>query len=360
VTSTSDDRTSLTTPRRTAPGRPGAHRRLRGVPSQITPAQARDSVFAPASAPVRVESRLLSYARLAKLDVYDYYLGMVVVLSAVVLPFGAFHASTLRTLALFMVGEVLVVVAMVALDDLTGFRDGSDVANYGPDAPARRKLRKPLVAGTLQPRDALRFGWLTAIAGAAVWAATVLTAQHAPVWTVVLVVVTFVFAVQYSYGVKLSYHGCQELFLAALGWALVLAPYGLVTGRFDGFVLVQALLFGMGPLLFGVYSNTNDIAGDRAVGRLTVAAQVSPRGNALFIGVLSAAEFLVGLVASLTGVAPWWFVLLMLPVTALRVRQYHVGFGERDILRARRIGIRTHRVCVVLLVVANVVVGIAA
>jgi 1,4-dihydroxy-2-naphthoate octaprenyltransferase len=310
------------------------------------------------TAPPRVESRLRSYTRLAKLDVYDYYLGMVVVLSAVL--WQDFHPAVLRTLALFMVGEVLVVVAMVALDDLTGFRDGSDVANYGPDAPARRKLRKPLVAGTLTPADALRFGWATAIAGAVVWAVTAWTAPHAPLWMIVLMIGTFVFAVQYSYGIKLSYHGAQELFLAALGWALVLLPYGLVTGRFDGFVLTQALLFGMGPLLFGVYSNTNDIAGDRAVGRWTVAAQASPRGNALFIAALSAVEFLIGLVASLTGQAPWWFVLLLLPVTVLRARQYRIGFGQRDILRARRLGIRTHRVCVVLLVVANVLVGVTS
>lgn len=307
------------------------------------------------AAPQRVESRLRSYTRLAKLDVYDYYLGMVVVLSALLRQ--DFHLTVLRTLALFMVGEVLVVVAMVALDDVTGFRDGSDVANYGPDAPARRTLRKPLVAGTLTTVEALRFGWATANVGAVLWAVTVWTAPHAPLWTNVLVAATFLFAVQYSYGIKLSYHGAQELFLAALGWALVLAPYGLATGRFDGFILTQALLFGMGPLLFGVYSNTNDIAGDRAVGRWTVAAKASPRGNALFIATLSAVEFLIGLVASLTGLAPWWFVLLLLPVTALRVRQYRIGFGQRDILRARRLGIRTHRVCVVLLVVANLLVG---
>lgn len=310
------------------------------------------------TAPARLESRLRSYTRLAKLDVYDYYLGMVVVLSALL--WQHFHPSVLGTLALFMVGEVLVVVAMVALDDVTGFRDGSDVANYGPDAPARRKLRKPLVAGTLTPAEALRFGWATAIAGALVWAVTVWTSPHAPLWTIMLMVATFVFAVQYSYGIKLSYHGAQELFLAALGWVLVLLPYGLVTGRFDGFVLVQALLFGMGPLLFGVYSNTNDIEGDRAVGRWTVAAQASPRGNALFIAAVSAVEFLIGLVASLTGLAPWWFVLLLLPVTALRAWQYRIGFGQRDILRARRLGIRTHRVCVVLLVVANVLVGLTS
>jgi 1,4-dihydroxy-2-naphthoate octaprenyltransferase len=311
-------------------------------------------VTATTNASPGVESRLRSYTRLAKLDMYDYYLGMIVVLSAVL--WRHFQPAVLRTLVLFMVGEVLVVVAMVALDDLTGFRDGSDVANYGPDAPARRKLRKPLVAGTLAPADALRFGWATAIAGALVWAVTVRTAPFTPLWTLVVLVATFVFAVQYSYGVKLSYHGAQELFLAALGWALVLVPYGLVTGRFDWFILVQALLFGMGPLLFGVYSNTNDIAGDRAVGRWTVAALASPRGNALFVAALSVLEFLIGLAASLTGLAPWWFVLLLSPVTALRATQYRIGFARHDILRARRLGIRTHRVCVVLLVVANVLV----
>ena len=63
---------------------------------------------------------------------------------------------------------------------------------------------------------------------------------------------------------------------------------------------------------------------------------------------------------ALTGLAPWWFVVLLLPVTALRAWQYRIGFGQRDILRARRLGIRTHRVCVVLLVVANVLVGLTS
>jgi 1,4-dihydroxy-2-naphthoate polyprenyltransferase len=185
-------------------------------------------------------------------------------------------------------------------------------------------------------------------------------APHAPVWTVALVGVTYVFSLQYSYGVKLSYHGFQELFIAALGWALVLAPYGLLTGRFDGFVLVQALLFGLGPLLFGVYSNTNDVEGDRGVHRPTVAALTTPRGNAVFVGALSLAEFLVGAVASATGVAPWWFVVLMLPATALRARQFALGFRYGDILRARALGFRVHRVTVVLLVAADVLVRVTS
>lgn len=305
------------------------------------------------------EPKLVSYARLAKLDVFDYYLSLLIVLSAVLLPLSAFDPKVLLTLALFGLGSVFMTAALVAFDDLTGYRDGSDTANYRANPTLRRARRKPLVTGALTEREALVFGWACAVAGAAVLAASVVTAPFAPQWTIWLIVANFVIGVQYSYGLKISYHGFQEAYIAALGWVMVLAPYGLVTGRFDGFVLVQALLFGLGPLLFGVYSNTNDIAGDRAVGRPTVAALTTPRGNMRFIAALSVAEFLLGAVASATGVAPWWFVLVMLPVTVLRARQFGIGFGPRkDILLARSIGFTAHRVGAVLLVAANLLYAV--
>ena len=111
-------------------------------------------------------------------------------------------------------------------------------------------------------------------------------------------------------------------------------------------MVVQALIFGLGPLLFGVYSNTNDVAGDRRVGRPTVAALTSPRGNMLFVLGVSACELLLVLALPLVG-GPWWFPLALLPTILLRARQLRVGFGEGDILRARRIGIDVHRVTVV-------------
>lgn len=308
-----------------------------------------------AAAGPRLESKPRSYARLGKLDVYDYYLGMLVVAAAVLPTTGL---SALPVLALFLVGEVCTVVAMVALDDVTGFRDGSDTANYGPNDPLRKKLRKPLVAGTLTVPEALRFAWWTALAGGVLWAATIAIAPISPLWTVAVIVVTYVFALQYSYGLKLSYIGFQEAFLVLLGMALVLGPYGLATGEFSGFLLVQSVLFGLGPLMFGVYSNTNDVEGDRAVNRPTVAALTSERGNAVFIGALSVFEFLLGAVASLTGLAPWWFVLLVLPATALRARQYQLGFLSDDIMRARSLGFRVHRTYVALMVVANLLVAL--
>ena len=113
----------------------------------------------------------------------------------------------------------------------------------------------------------------------------------------------------------------------------------------------------MGPLLFGVYSNVNDIDGDRRVGRPTVAVLMPPRANAAFIGALSAAEFLLGVFASLARVAPWWFPLLMLPATALRARQFWIGFRTDDIMRARKLGFRVHRTSVALLILANLLEG---
>jgi 4-hydroxybenzoate polyprenyltransferase len=302
-------------------------------------------------------SRLRVYARLGKLDVYDYYLGIFLALTAALFPAGALTARQALVLAVFLAGEVAVLMAMVALDDVTGFRDGSDLANYGPDNPLRSKARKPLVAGALTVPQALRFAWASAAAGAVLWAGAAALAPHRPLWALVTAGALFAVSLQYSYGLKISYHGFQEVFLVALGAVLVIVPYGLVTGGFSGFLMVQAVLFGFGPLMFGVYSNTNDVAGDRAVGRPTVAALVSERGNAVFIGVLSAAEFLIGAVASATGAAPWWFVLLMLPATALRARQYLTGFVRGDIMTARRTGFAVHRLSVVLMTVANVVVG---
>ncbi|MGH3902582.1 MAG: UbiA family prenyltransferase [Pseudonocardiaceae bacterium] len=297
-------------------------------------------------------ARVSAYVRLAKLDIVDYYLGVLVVWSLLV-PAARVDGATLATLGVFLLGEVCVIAALVALDDRTGYLDGSDITNYSPNDPTRRVVRKPLVAGTLTVAEVSRFAWIAGIAGAALWTATVLMAPQRPLWAIVILALTFVGSLQYSWGLKLSYHGIHELFIAALGWALILAPYGLLAGNAGGFVVLQAMLFGLGPLLFGVYSNTNDIAGDRSIGRPTVAALASARTNAIFIGAVSAVEIGLILGAPVVGVAPWWFPVAMLPTIALRALQYDIGFRRRDIMRARKLGIWIHRTTVVLLVGIN-------
>ena len=301
-------------------------------------------------------AKVRAYARLAKLDIFDYYLGLLVVWS--LLPAAdRLDARSLLTLAVFLVAEVCICAATVAFDDVTGYRDGCYAANYGPDAPARKLRRKPLLTGALSPAEAIRFGGAMAVAAALACTVVVVIAPHRPVWAIAVTALCGVAFIQYSWGAKLSYHGWAEVVLAGVAFGWLLAPYGLLSGTASGFVIVQALVFGLGPLLFGVYSNTNDRAGDAGVGRRTAATVLSPRGNAIFIGTVSLAETLIIVSSAALGVAPWWFPLAMLPTIVLRAVQYDTGFRRRDILRARWLGIRAHRVTVALLIVVNLVVG---
>ncbi|SDC53331.1 UbiA family prenyltransferase [Actinokineospora iranica] len=303
--------------------------------------------------------RVGAYARLAKLDVWDYYLALPLAWSLA----GAaawFTPAVLGTLAAFGVGTVCVVSAAVAFDDVTGHRDGSDAANYGPDAPARKLARKPLLTGELAEADAIRFGWAAASAGALLWALAAVLAPFSALWTVGLLALCLVTAVQYSWGVKLSYHGWQEVFLAGFGVGLVLVGVGLTAGAPSEFAVVQSVLFGLGPLLFGVYSNTRDADGDAAVGRKTAAVLLSRQGNKAFIVALTLAEIALIVTAAGLGAAPWWFAIAMAPAVFLRVAQLRRGVGLGDLLRARLLGLWAHRATVATLIAINLTIALGA
>jgi 1,4-dihydroxy-2-naphthoate octaprenyltransferase len=300
--------------------------------------------------------RVGAYSRLAKLDVWDYYLALPLAWSLLA-PALWFDQRVLATLALFGLGTVFVVASAVAFDDVTGFIDGSDGANYGPDAPARKLARKPLLTGELTVIEAVRFGWAAAAVGALLWAACVAVAPFANLWTVGLAALCLVTAVQYSWGLKISYRGWQEVFLAGFGTGLVLCAVGFTQGVITGFGIVQAVLFGLGPLLFGVYSNTRDADGDAAVGRPTAAVLLSDTGNRLFIAGLSVAEIALIVLSAGLGAAPWWFSLVMMPAILLRVAQLRRGVGIGDLLGARTLGLRAHRLTFALLFAVNVLGG---
>ncbi|MBC6451504.1 UbiA family prenyltransferase [Actinokineospora xionganensis] len=294
------------------------------------------------------------YARLAKLDVWDYYLALPLAWS-IIGPAAWAQPGVLGMLALFGIGTVFVVASAVTFDDVTGFIDGSDSANYGPHAPARKLARKPLLTGEITVVEAVRFGWCAAAAGAVFWALAALVAPFSLLWTIGLATLCLVTAVQYSWGLKISYRGWQEVFLAGFGIGLVLCAVGFATGTVSGFGIVQAVLFGLGPLMFGVYSNTRDAAGDAAVGRPTVAALTTENENRLFIAGLTVAEIALIVAAAGLGAAPWWFSLVMLPAIVLRVAQLHRGIGLGDLLGARTLGLRAHRLTTALLIAVNLV-----
>ncbi|CAL9596942.1 1,4-dihydroxy-2-naphthoate octaprenyltransferase [Nocardiopsis dassonvillei] len=295
------------------------------------------------------------YARLVKYKfVIDFLLTLVIV--ATLLGVDGLTADGVPlTLLFFALGMLGVLSAVMTLDDVTGAEDGSDTANYVEveDTALRPLERKPLLTGELTVAQARRFGHLSLVWGAVWWALALLVTPHPTPGVAVLTALLLFLSVQYSWGLKLSYHGLGEAVLLFSATAFLLAPYGLATGELPLLVVVQGLLFGFGQLLIAGYSNTNDIPGDAAAGRRTVAVLTSARGNRVFLGTLTAANLLLVAVPPLAGAAPWWFALVLAPFVVLRIRQY-VGFlATGDPLVARSRGIATFRTVVACTVAFN-------
>ncbi|MER5781919.1 UbiA family prenyltransferase [Streptomyces mobaraensis] len=304
------------------------------------------------SSPAWRAGRLKIYAKLGKLSFYDYYLSAFVVWTA--LPGDRLWAGrTWAVLLLYILGYVGVVAATVALDDVTGIRDGSDARNYSPeDGALRDRSRKPLLSGALTVRQAELFGWGAALWGAAVWALTLTVAPHRPLWACVVLALVLASNVQYSYGLKVSYRGGQELVLLTPGLA-VLLPYALLTGRVTGLVIAETCLFGLWSLLVSAYSNMNDVAGDRLAGRRNLATLTSAAAYRWVVAGFHLVEPAVVATTVAVGAAPAWFALLVLPLLALRVRQARAGLVRGDVLVARVMGIKLHRWGVPVLMAAN-------
>lgn len=306
---------------------------------------------------VGVRSRFVAYARLAKFEfVLDYYLSMLVLWTA--LASGVrFAPDTLTTLLLFLLGEIGVVSAVMALDDVNGIKDGSDRANYlgTGGTPLRPIERKPLLTGALTVPQATRFGYLSLLWGTVFWTASAVSSPQRPMWALIATGLVLFAGFQYSWGLRFSYRGLGEVLIMGCPLVIVIAPYGFVTGHLPAMVLIQAVLFGLWQILVSCYSNTKDISGDAAVGRSTVAVRASARGNLVFIGALSAADLLLTVGASAVGWAPWWFFAALLPELMLRIRQFASFSRTGDALLARRRGVVAFRTGVAGIVLANLI-----
>ncbi|OSP43635.1 MULTISPECIES: UbiA family prenyltransferase [unclassified Streptomyces] len=298
--------------------------------------------------------KLKAYAKLGKLAFFDFYLCVLIVWTA--LPGDhLWRGSTWLTLTLFLVGQVGVVAATVAFDDLTGVRDGSDARNYTERSGALRDLsRKPLLSGALTPGEAQAFAWGAAVWGVAFWAITAAVAPYRPGWACALLLYVALSSMQYSYGLKLSYRGGQELLLISSSGLVVLLPYVLITGEVTGLVVLESLVFGLWSVLVSLYSNMNDIEGDRLAGRRNLATLTGARTYRAVITVFTLAEPAAVVVAVGVGAVPVWFLAVLLPMLLLRVRQWRTGVAQRQALTARVLGIKTQRLGVLLLMAGNV------
>lgn len=301
----------------------------------------------------RLRRRVGAYRQLSKLYVFDQYLGVPLAWSLFG-PGTATAARTLAVLAVCLVCVVAVVAASVALDDVQGFRDGSDSENYTPrDGAPRKRFRKPLLDGQLSEHDALRFATGAAALGLVALVAAFAVAPLRPWWAWVAAGLCTLASLQYSWGLKLSYVGLEEPILILGTACTMLIPFGLVTGQATATALLEAALFGFWMMSVSVFSNTHDAEADRKVGRFTVPARMSAGANRRFIVAVFGCCWVLLVAGLASGVLPWWLALAIVPALAIQSSQLRAGLGRGDSLLARTLGFKAYRAMIAALIASN-------
>jgi 1,4-dihydroxy-2-naphthoate octaprenyltransferase len=288
-------------------------------------------------------SVLVGLARLAKLNVYQHYFGLV--LAWLMVPAAALHRpGVTAAMLLFLLSQVGVVACTCAADDLTGYRNGSDAANYKPGDFGRNYRTKPLLTGALTERQVVAFVVASAAValGAGLGGYTVL-GWHVPVASV-LIFFAALLTTQYSAGMRISYVPAgTEILLCLMTAAGLLYPYLAVARQVSAPAVLVSFILGLWLVMVSTYSNVKDAAGDAAVGRRTLATMgpaVYKSAMAVFYLVYLGLTFALALATSW----PWWTLLTMLPVTAMRTMQLYQGPVRGSWLVARKIGFLSYDV----------------
>jgi len=293
---------------------------------------------------------LPAFVELGKLKIFELWLGIALTWSLL----SEDSASSGRTLALLgcaLLIEAGTTSAALALDDVTGYRDGVDSSNHADSD--RYGVDKPLITGQLSERQALRFGFGAAFIAVLGMLTGLAIATPVPWWLFALTIAVFLIALNYSYGLRLSYRfGGGELVTFVTVAATLMLPYALVTATISGVVVVESALVGFWMLQIAVFSNTQDAPGDRAAGRRTVAASVSPSANRIFIAAVFCASWGLLLASVATGLLAPVYLLLLL-IAPLHLRQLFAGLRDRQWLVARRTGFLAFRAAAAVLFIAN-------
>jgi 1,4-dihydroxy-2-naphthoate octaprenyltransferase len=279
--------------------------------------------------------------RLSKIRVFQHYFGLA--LAWLMLSHQALgRPGATPAMLLFLLGSIAIVACACSADDLAGYRNGSDAMNYNAKDQLRDIRSKPLLSGAVTEGQATAFcvtsGVVAVAAGlAAFWQ----LGWHAPVAAYVLYLVGFVFSVQYSAGLRISYHrGGAELLLCLSTAAGLVAPYLAVERHWSAPAVIEALLLGLWLVMVSSCSNVNDAEGDRSVGRRTLAVSTSAPvfKTAMVLFFVISCALIVALTFS-TGGWPLWSPLAGLPVIAVHARQLYLGPVRGEWLRARRLGL---------------------
>ncbi|HEX9994389.1 MAG TPA: UbiA family prenyltransferase [Acidimicrobiales bacterium] len=267
----------------------------------------------------------------------------------------AFEPRTFALLAVTLLAYVAMVATAGTMDDVTGYRDGTDWINYKNSDPTglRPMTRKPLLLGWCTEGQAVAYARFAAVVCLTAVVVSFVMAGGEPVWYLPLYLLVMVIGFQYSAGLKLSYLGAQELVLYLVKFSSVFFPFALVTGDTASVVTVEALLFATWFVQVSIMSNSHDVEGDRQANRRTMAVLLSEEGHHRFIVAVFCTGWLIALAGLVTGALSPWFCLTLVPVVALQARQLRLSVGEHRYLEARRIGFRVLRTGVPILALIN-------
>ncbi|HEX3786188.1 MAG TPA: UbiA family prenyltransferase [Pseudonocardiaceae bacterium] len=288
--------------------------------------------------------KLKGFVQLAKLRVY--YHAYEWLIAALLLNMqGIRPPGAIASLILFLVAMFAVQAAACAVDDIIGFRDGSDVENYRQNdlLPQPRKLLpKPLLTGALTERESMVFAAVAAVT-ATIAAVGSLLVVDAPAASPLGYVIVLACAVQYSWGLKLSYRpGGLEFVIIVVNAATILLPYWWIAHRVTlGAAIMSAVVCGW-TLLVISYGNAADRDGDEASGRRTIAVLAGPRTYQAYLVLVYLVSVTLNVLPFALGLLRPIGILFVLPLLAMQTVQLYWGVIRGDARRAMKLGMRCY------------------
>ncbi|WP_394835627.1 prenyltransferase [Pendulispora rubella] len=225
----------------------------------------------------------------------------------------------------------------IVLDDVMGFIDGVDqLAVLGE----KRNIAKPLLTGELTLSEAKGAAVAICVVALSLIVFWVWIARLSP-GTIAALLCAMAVVTQYSFGLKLSYHGLGEVVIiigAAMATAL---PYLILTGELTPVVLWTAAMNGIPYAAQIVISNVIDAKSDAASGRRTLTVLVGERRAPFISVVLLSVFWLLFVVGMARGILPR-VALLYLVLLPNHVRFLARAFAGES-ASARLLSFRTIR-----------------
>lgn len=298
----------------------------------------------PSSSRIGWPNKLAGFVQLAKFRVY--YHAYEWLLAVLLLRMQGFRQpGAAASLILFLVAMFTVQAAACAVDDVMGFRDGTDAENYRKNdlLPQPRKLLpKPLLTGLLTEREGIAFAAVAALTATAAAAGSLLVVDAPPASAAGYLIV-LACAVQYSWGLKLSYRPFGlELVIVLVNSATIVLPYWWIAHRVTATAIIMSAVVSVWTLLVVSYGNAADADGDEASGRRTIAVLVSPRMYRAFLAALWLGSVTLNVLPFALGLLKPIGVLFVLPLLTMQARQLYWGVIRGDARKAMKIGMRCY------------------